>query len=129
VVWSNPSTDDVADDFGSGIPFVEPPLGQLRLKPPVPVKELPAGNFDASNFGLMCLQPVRYFFLLVASLIIWFSLQNISSALMSEDCLTINIFRPSGLQPGANLPVVRFSSHLNTIFRLNFGLKVVLDVS
>jgi carboxylesterase type B len=53
--------DDVGDDFVPGIPFVEPPLGQLRLKPPVRLRKLPAGNFNASNFGFACLQPVRYF--------------------------------------------------------------------
>lgn len=75
-------------DFFGGIPFVEPPLGKLRLTPPVRLKELPAGDFNATNFGLACLQP------------------NVSSALMSEDCLTINVLRPSGLKPDAKVPVL-----------------------
>lgn len=64
------SMDDVADDFGPGIPFVEPPLGKLRLTPPVRLKELPAGDFNATNFGLACLQPVRCFFFLSVPFII-----------------------------------------------------------
>ena len=46
--------NDVVDDSGPGIPFVEPPVGQLRLKPPVWLKELPAGYFNASSFGFPC---------------------------------------------------------------------------
>ena len=42
-----------------GIPFAEPPLGNLRLRPPVLKTELDVKTFDASNFGKGCLQPVR----------------------------------------------------------------------
>jgi hypothetical protein len=49
----------VIDNLYSGIPYVEPPLGQLRFRPPVPLKILPAGSFDASNYGHICYQPVR----------------------------------------------------------------------
>jgi len=42
----------------SGIPYAEPPLGELRLKPPVLKKRIDSETFDASNFGAACLQPV-----------------------------------------------------------------------
>ncbi|KAL0065245.1 hypothetical protein AAF712_007756 [Marasmius tenuissimus] len=74
-------------DFFGGIPFAKAPVGELRLKPPVKA-ELSEGNFDASNFSAFCLQP-------------GFPLSQ-----MSEDCLTINVFRPSGVSEGANLPVL-----------------------
>ncbi|KXN81465.1 Lipase 2 [Leucoagaricus sp. SymC.cos] len=75
-------------DFFGGIPFAEPPLGNLRLKPPVLKTSPDSATFNASNFGPVCLQPV----------------------LASEDCLTINVFRPSNLEPGAKLPVVRIET-------------------
>lgn len=43
-----------------GIPYAEPPLGDLRLRPPVP-KALDVPSFDASDFGLMCYQRVCFF--------------------------------------------------------------------
>jgi hypothetical protein len=107
-------------DFETGIPFATPPLGQLRLKPPVRLAELPAGNFSADHFGFACLQPVGR---------VPFALQHVS---MSEDCLTINVFRPSGVKPDAKLPVVsRLSSYLTTHLSAQRTphLKVVLDVS
>ncbi|ESK84656.1 extracellular triacylglycerol lipase precursor [Moniliophthora roreri MCA 2997] len=75
-------------DFFGGIPFAEPPLGKLRLKRPV-LKTSPGGQtFDASQFGPACLQPG----------------QPVTA--VSEDCLTINVFRPSGISADAKLPVL-----------------------
>ncbi|KAF7762435.1 CAZyme family CE10 [Agaricus bisporus var. burnettii] len=74
-------------DFFGGIPYAEPPLGDLRLKFPVLKTELDSPSFDASNFGPSCLQP------------------GLPVPLLSEDCLTINVFRPSNLLPDAKLPV------------------------
>jgi len=42
----------------SGIPYAKPPLGDLRLRPPVLKKKIDSETFDASNFGAACLQPV-----------------------------------------------------------------------
>ncbi|PPQ65131.1 hypothetical protein CVT24_003221 [Panaeolus cyanescens] len=75
-------------DFFGGIPFAEPPLGNLRLKPPVLKTRLTDKTFDASNFGKGCLQPGG------------------TPTTFSEDCLTINVFRPSGLPKNARLPVL-----------------------
>ncbi|KAJ7700483.1 esterase 1 [Mycena rosella] len=75
-------------DFFGGIPFAEPPLGNLRLQPPVP-KALPdPGTLDASSFGPACLQT------------------DLPLSAMSEDCLTINVFRPRGTPADAKLPVM-----------------------
>ncbi|KAF8152915.1 extracellular triacylglycerol lipase precursor [Crassisporium funariophilum] len=77
-------------DFFGGIPFAEPPLGNLRLRPPVLKTRLDVDSFDASNFGKGCLQPVS----------------SSSPTEFSEDCLTINVYRPSGLKANAKLPVL-----------------------
>ncbi|GLB39569.1 putative type-B carboxylesterase lipase family protein [Lyophyllum shimeji] len=75
-------------DFFGGIPFAEPPVGQLRLKPPVLKTRLSSSTFDASNFGPACFQ------------------SGVPVTAMSEDCLTINVFRPSGIITNASLPVL-----------------------
>jgi len=75
-------------DFFGGIPFAKPPLGELRLQPPVLTTKLDVDTFDASNFGKGCLQ------------------QSGTLATLSEDCLTINVFRPTGTLPNASLPVL-----------------------
>jgi acetylcholinesterase len=71
-----------------GIPFAEPPLGKLRLKPTVLKTRLDVETFDASSFGKGCLQPAT----------------DITE--FSEDCLTINVYRPKGVLANANLPVL-----------------------
>ncbi|KAJ7588057.1 extracellular triacylglycerol lipase precursor [Mycena floridula] len=77
-------------DFFGGIPFAEPPVGRLRLKPPVLKTSITTTTttFDATSFGPACLQP------------------NVPANQMSEDCLTINILRPSGIHANASLPVL-----------------------
>ncbi|KAJ6552220.1 extracellular triacylglycerol lipase precursor [Mycena vulgaris] len=75
-------------DLFAGIPFAEPPLGSLRLKPPVLKASLHGDTFNASSFGPACLQT------------------GLPLSAMSEDCLTINILRPSGTPANAKLPVM-----------------------
>ncbi|KIJ46635.1 hypothetical protein M422DRAFT_778358 [Sphaerobolus stellatus SS14] len=72
----------------SAIPYAEPPVGNLRLKRPVLKTQLDVDTFDASNFGAGCLQPGQ------------------APPLVSEDCLTINVFRPTGVKSNAKLPVL-----------------------
>ncbi|KAJ7512829.1 esterase 1 [Mycena galericulata] len=70
-----------------GIPYAEPPVGSLRFKPTVIKSTLSTPTFNASTFGAACLQP---------------------GPPSSEDCLTINIFRPAGLNKTDSLPVMAF---------------------
>ncbi|KAK0460652.1 Carboxylesterase [Desarmillaria tabescens] len=74
-------------DFFGGIPFAEPPVGALRLQRPVLKTDIDADEFDAQNFGLPCLQ------------------RGYATDAISEDCLTINIFRPKGASSEDPLPV------------------------
>ncbi|KAJ6565455.1 esterase 1 [Mycena vulgaris] len=75
-------------EFFGGIPFAEPPLGPLRFNTTVLKRSLPPGVFEAKDFGKACLQP------------------GMPVDLISEDCLTVNIFRPAGILPNALLPVM-----------------------
>ena len=90
-----------------GIPFAEPPVGDLRLSPPEPKYSLsPLQSFDARNFGPSCLQPVcsscpNYFSVRKPNLV-----SQQFNGNMSEDCLTINVFRPSGVNINSSLPVM-----------------------
>jgi carboxylesterase type B len=45
--------------FFGGVPYAEPPLGDMRFRPPKLLTELPGSNasFDATEFGVNCLQP------------------------------------------------------------------------
>ncbi|KAJ7124263.1 esterase 1 [Mycena epipterygia] len=79
-------------DLFAGIPFAEPPLGNLRLRPPVLKTSLAAGTFNAIAFGPACLQTAVP--------------GGFTPASMSEDCLTINVLRPTGTPANAKLPVM-----------------------
>jgi carboxylesterase type B len=61
-----------------GIPYAQPPIGPLRLQPPQGVSY--GGTINATSFGAQC-----------------FQLSTPASATnnISEDCLYLNIYRPS----------------------------------
>ncbi|KAI0710298.1 extracellular triacylglycerol lipase precursor [Cerioporus squamosus] len=73
-------------DFFGGIPFAQPPVGSLRFAPPVFLDTPATDTLDATQFGAPCVQ------------------FNVSG--VSEDCLTLNVFRPSGVSSNASLPVL-----------------------
>jgi para-nitrobenzyl esterase len=60
-----------------GIPYAVPPVGDLRWMPPVPHGKW-HGVFQANQFGNVCVQPGG------------------GGTIGSEDCLTLNIYTPSG---------------------------------
>ena len=62
-----------------GVPFAEPPVGDLRFAPPVLKTTWNASTFDATSYGPSCL--------LFGSVGM--------NPLVSEDCLSVNIFRPA----------------------------------
>jgi para-nitrobenzyl esterase len=59
-----------------GIPYAAPPVGSLRWRPPQPHAKW-QGVFQANNYGNFCTQP-----------------DGFGGAFGSEDCLTLDIFRP-----------------------------------
>lgn len=74
-----------------GIPYAEPPTGSLRLRPPQPF--MSTGSVNAQAFGYACFQMLP-------------PGSSLASLPQSEDCLTLNIFKPSGLSPRKRLPVL-----------------------
>ncbi|KAL5018331.1 hypothetical protein ScPMuIL_004053 [Solemya velum] len=73
-----------------GIPFAEPPVGELRWNPPVPYTGSWPRVFNAQHFGEACFQP---------------HLPDTNRFIGSEDCLFVNVWTPI-LDPTAKLPVM-----------------------
>ncbi|EJF67174.1 alpha/beta-hydrolase [Dichomitus squalens LYAD-421 SS1] len=73
-----------------GIPFAQPPIGSLRFKAPVPFINRSTSIQDASTFGNACPQ--------VPSTSL--------GAPQSEDCLFLNVFRPSNVSTSEKIPVL-----------------------
>ncbi|KAI0800727.1 alpha/beta-hydrolase [Fomes fomentarius] len=73
-----------------GVPFAQPPVGNLRFKAPVPITRASRVVRNATNFGNACPQVPS------SSL----------GAPISEDCLFLNVFRPSDVSVGEKLPVL-----------------------
>ena len=76
-----------------GIPFAAPSVGEFRWRPPQPVTPW-EGVRDASEFGPDCAQSG------------WGAAPGTISEGSSEDCLYLNLWKPTGAKPGANLPVM-----------------------
>ncbi|KAI5122702.1 hypothetical protein M0805_009755 [Coniferiporia weirii] len=77
-------------EFFGGIPFAEPPVGQLRFQAPITKLNLNVSIFNATQFGASCSQ---------------FS-GSATNQTISEDCLSVNVFRPVGLNSTSGLPVM-----------------------
>jgi carboxylesterase type B len=92
VHFANGTVDGVADkDSGVekflGIPFAEPPVGDRRLRQAAPL-ERSFGRIEADKFGPSCI-----------------SARNQGPE--SEDCLTLNIWRPfDAAKSNVTLPVL-----------------------
>ncbi|KAJ3512776.1 hypothetical protein NLJ89_g3326 [Agrocybe chaxingu] len=91
-----------------GVPFAQPPIGNLRYRLPQPIT-YSAGTYDATEYGPACGQqvvrlPVEGIVGDVANSIVETAFGKIFPD--DEDCLTVNIVRPKGTLPTAKLPVV-----------------------
>ena len=79
------------------IPYATPPVGELRWKPPQPVKAWKPEVFDATGPHVACPQVkceahIRLF----------------CPSTVSEDCLHLNVFTPLHATPCSGLPVLFF---------------------
>lgn len=101
------STSDV--DTFNGIPFARPPTGSLRLKPPQPLTSA-LGTVTATGTAKACSQ---FFFQvdssslpvdILGTILDLPIFQTVTNA--GEDCLTININRPTRTTYSSKLPVL-----------------------
>ncbi|KAH9970732.1 carotenoid ester lipase precursor [Lactifluus volemus] len=93
-----------------GIPFAQPPVGDLRFRLPQGLGPY-TGIYNASTFGHSCPQQALPPFNLTAlpkEAADFIQNVNFSGTITtdSEDCLTLNVVAPAVAEPGANLPVV-----------------------
>ncbi|NP_001165958.1 carboxylesterase clade A, member 3 [Nasonia vitripennis] len=72
-----------------GIPYAEPPIGELRFKDPVPIKKW-TGIRDATKFGPISMQ--------------YDSTVRMKSE--NEDCLSLNVYVKAGTKPNARKAVM-----------------------
>ncbi|KAH8677871.1 extracellular lipase [Xylariales sp. PMI_506] len=98
----------LVESFG-GMPFAEAPVGSLRLKPPQR-RNSSFGTLDATGIGPAC--PQMFFSTdgeeLLEEVLGYLTNNPLFTAVtdQTEDCLTINVQRPLGIEAGANLPVM-----------------------
>ena len=78
-------------DFFLGMPFAQPPVGDLRLRNPVPLNTTWTNSKNATQYGHACYG--------------YGSDDWVLGNPVSEDCLTINVIRPGGSKADAKLPI------------------------
>ncbi|EMD33609.1 hypothetical protein CERSUDRAFT_117711 [Gelatoporia subvermispora B] len=92
-----------------GIPYVQPPVGNLRYRQAVP-NEPYEGTYNVTDFGPACPQavtpPTSGTVPFIGAFESLFSAKFPAITNVGEDCLSINIWAPKGTKPGADLPVV-----------------------
>ena len=87
-------------DIFLGIPYGQDTGGSNRFKPPKPATPEPGTIINAQSYGSACPQPLG------PGLTPPLTLTNVTS--VSEDCLNLDVARPSGVCPGSKLPVMVF---------------------
>ncbi|KAH9855288.1 carotenoid ester lipase precursor [Lenzites betulinus] len=103
--------DGIVSQF-LGIPYAQPPVGQLRFQQPQPVTSY-KGVVNATTFGNQCVQQALVLPNFTASVPDTIS-QTLSALVsvedqgppQSEDCLNLNVITPAGATPSSKLPVV-----------------------
>lgn len=90
-----------------GVPFAKPPTGALRWK--APVEPAPwSSTLATQKFGNACLQNGRIYGPGANNTYDATIATTLNTPVGSEDCLTLNIWRPATSTATANLPVIVF---------------------
>lgn len=114
VTISHPQAEIVGFSNGAveafnGIPFAQPPVGPLRLKPPQPLNAS-LGTIQAQALAAACPQlvfsiaPSDFPLGVIGAIQDLPLVQTIFDT--SEDCLTLNVFRPAGTTAASKLPIL-----------------------
>ncbi|KAI1883743.1 hypothetical protein AGOR_G00234690 [Albula goreensis] len=83
-----------------GLPFAQPPVGPLRLAPPVPI-DLWEGERDATQQPPMCMQERK-----ISQDLLEQNSMHMDVPQVSEDCLYLNIYTPATSTVDSKLPVM-----------------------
>lgn len=96
-------------DVFLGMPYAQPPVGNLRFRTPQSLNSSWEGSRAAVEYSDVCMQYVvsplhmNIFHLGCHALLI--KIQTLPSHSMSEDCLSLNVMRPSNYNGSEKLPV------------------------
>ncbi|KAL6701646.1 lipase [Trichoderma pleuroticola] len=103
------SSSNGIDSF-RGIPFAQPPVGSLRLKPPQPITSSLGVVQATTTTPKACPQFSSQFIPSGLPPALLNIITNITNVVQNqdEDCLTLNVQRPSSASSGSKLPVVFF---------------------
>ncbi|KAL9714101.1 hypothetical protein Ac2012v2_002410 [Leucoagaricus gongylophorus] len=92
-----------------GIPFAQPPVGNLRFRLPEPIHAY-NGSIDATSYGPTCPQQKLTLPILegLPAQVVDDIVNTVFTALFpdDEDCLTVNVVKPASATPASKLPVV-----------------------
>ncbi|KAJ7629013.1 Alpha/Beta hydrolase protein [Roridomyces roridus] len=107
--FTGTSSSQNTDSF-LGIPYAQPPVGDLRLRLPVRIANY-TGNFSATAYGPWCMQHEMSLAQPISFPTLGVFYVNSTTAVTSaagtaEDCLTVNVIRPNTATPSSQLPVV-----------------------
>ncbi|KAH9816164.1 lipase [Melampsora americana] len=98
----------------TGIPYAEPPLGDLRLRNPIPPRKY-YKDLNVQHRPPSCLQQAitagsSYWLTLFTAAMTRFRSVPFFAPLVEgrEDCLTLDVYRPAGVSPSDKLPVMFF---------------------
>jgi carboxylesterase type B len=97
-------------DFFLGIPYAQPPLGNLRFSAPRSLNSRWPGTKDAVEYSPECVGygvgPSSLLYQWMINLLSNIQIKSDDTGYSSsEDCLTLNIVRPAGVKDNSDLPV------------------------